>query len=286
MNRRDLKSRILAFILILFVGIMFLKSFAMERQEEESNADSTEVSKVEENKKVKEKLKDNVKAEEKMETDSLREEINRKMIENQIRNLRPKIPGLIRELQDSTLEPEYRQDCAYYLGCARDPRGISPLISALHDKWPQVRQKAIEGLVILCKYLKCDEKVKIALKKALKDSTLRVQLAAAKGLIELGDTLNPISVLVSIFKKEPLIFRESLNKWITQEILRPDLPDSEQVQLAKKWKEEAPLYALDLLIKIGNDQVISLLKNCLDTEDIWIQTKSRKAIDKIRRGKK
>ncbi|MCK4329408.1 HEAT repeat domain-containing protein [candidate division WOR-3 bacterium] len=210
------------------------------------------------------------------------EDIKKKMIEEDIRYYKPKIPGLIYSLQDTTYDPDNRSDCAFYLGCSRDEKVINPLISTLQDKYPQVRQGSITGLVIVCKYLKCEVRVNPYLIAALKDSTLRVQLAASKALIEMGDSITPIPTLISIFKKEAPVFAQPEEVWVKQEILRPNLPDSEQVKLAQEWKKKSPLYALDLLIYIGNARVISELENCLSSEDVWISSKVQEAIYKIK----
>ncbi|OYD14532.1 hypothetical protein CH333_07770 [candidate division WOR-3 bacterium JGI_Cruoil_03_44_89] len=279
MHRRILVSVLATGCLAsLIVGFMVPKSFEMGRQSRREE-DTTKPSEMLE---AKQTRIDTTKTKPMTKADSIRfAKADSMMIMKDIEYYRTKVPGLIKELQDTSLDPDKRQDCAYYLGRSRDPRAVPPLINALHDKWPQVRQGAIQGLVIACHYLRNEELIIPHLKKTLKDSTIRVQLTTANALIALGDSVSPISTLVSIFKKELPSFREPLETWIKKEILRPDLPDSEQVRIAEYAKMNSPKRALNLLLKIRNEEVKDALIEATKSKDEWVSSEARKALQQI-----
>ena len=89
-------------------------------------------------------------------------------------------------------------------------------------------------------------------------------------------------MFISIFTKEPGLFNEPIDVWIKQEVCRPDLPESEQFSIAQRAKSEAPENALKLLIKMGNDEVVIALTNCLNSNDEWVRKKAWQAIEKIK----
>ena len=281
-----LKIVVVSLILTLFVDAIFSKSFAMGKQAREDTAKTTQVPKVK--KKAKMYSKETGKPYERTKADSLRvEEVNKKMIEEQVKNLRPEVPGLIKRLNNENIDA--RMWAVNGLEYSRDPRAIEPLLAVLkNDPISTIRSDAARALETICLYLGKKYSIQAipGLREALKDETIRVSYTTARTLIHIGDKSTPIPTLVSIFRKKPDIFRASIEVWVKQEVVRPDLPDSEQIQLAEKWKKEAPLYALDLLIKIGNEEVVVELENCVNDKDQWISSKAVESLSQIRKKNK
>lgn len=74
------------------------------------------------------------------------EEINKKMIEEDIKRWRPVVPELVKVLKEEK-DSERRADAAFYLGRARDLKAIKPLcLALLNDSVAEVRIAAAKAL--------------------------------------------------------------------------------------------------------------------------------------------
>jgi hypothetical protein len=249
-----LKLGILPFILVLFAGIVFLKSFAMGRQEER-NANSTEVSEVKENRKAKKMFKDNAKAKEIMEPDSLEEkEIEKKMIEDDMKYYRDKIPQLIEGLKSKDWEERAR--CAYALGKSRDIRAVKPLMEIiLKDKRAYVRVNAVIGIGYIEEYNK-DTTAVPSLISALQDTIEDVRFHAALALAVLGDTIYCVQALEKFaWGKNKEYWTIDWDGYIGKSVKGKEL---EKVQ--RQMRRNMQKRAIEVLGSLGTQQARIILK--------------------------
>ncbi len=281
-----LKIVVMSLILTLFVDTIFLKSFAMEKQAREDTAKTTQVPKLK--KKAKIYSKETGKPYKTTKADFLEfERINKKMIEEQVKNLRPEVPGLIKRLKNENIDT--RMWAVNRLEYSRDPRAIKPLLVALkNDSISTIRSDAARALETICLYLGKKYSIQAipGLREALKDKTIRVRYTTAKTLIHIGDKSSPIPTLVSIFRKKPDIFRASIEVWVEQEVVRPDLPDLEQIEIAEHMRNKTPINALYLLIEIGSEQVKKALEEATKDKDQWVSYKASEVLSQLRKKNK
>ena len=167
---------------------------------------------------------------------------------------------------------------------ARDLRAIPLLIKVLkyNPNWRN-RLDAARAIGVIEVYNN-DRSAIPELKRALNSPDIPVRLAVSETLIKLGEKNVTIPVLLSIFKKEPGFFKKSLDELMVY-IDRPDLPDSEQLKIAKNFLETEQDWALHLLIEIGDKSVVESLKNCLNSPNKTVREKAEKAIKEIEQKK-
>jgi len=262
-------------IVLIVIGMSL---FLLERHVQAQSQSKSEQA----NSSKKEKVapEDTLKAKEEQKQREQHEEINKRMIEKAIKREKPYIQAHIKGLKDS--DPDVRSRCIERLQRGLVREAIGPLIEILRsDSVMAIRGEAASALGQLGYYWK-DNRVLPALREALKDRMFPVQLVAARELIHLGDTSSPIPALVSIFRKEPEIFRKPSEVWVKEIVVRPDLPDTEQIRIAEEARKDGPILALKWLVNIGSKEVIEALTPILNNQDEWVRTESRKAIEKIR----
>jgi HEAT repeat protein len=212
------------------------------------------------------------------------EEINREMIEEDIRSYRPKVPLMLNKLKSS----DRKSLTIEFLEKARDPRAIAPLIGILkNDSIATIRSDAAKALGTIADYeTEYKDIVITPLKEALNDNSIGVKYSASRSLIKLGEASCTIPTLISIFKKEPKMFNQPIEVWVTKELCRSDLPKDKQFEIAQSMISKAREKALQLLIKIGSKEVIAELNNCLNSPDEWVRMNAEKAINKINEERK
>ncbi len=163
---------------------------------------------------------------------------------------------------------------------ARDLRAIPLLIKVLkyNPKWRN-RIDAARAIGVIEAYNN-DKSAIPELKKALNEPDVPVKLAVSEVLIKLGEKNVTIPILLSIFRKEPNFFKKSLEE-LVQYVDRPDLPDTEQIKIAKNFLETNQDWALRLLKEIGDESVVEGLKKCLSSPDKTVREKAESAIKEI-----
>ncbi len=206
--------------------------------------------------------------------------------EREVLKNRQYIPKELNKLTDSSRI--VREKTVDFLIRTPDPRSIQPLAQLLKtEEIAKIRRYIIEALTAIAKY-ENEYKINIVpiLRKALNDTTVGVQIKAAQSLIDLDEEEYSIKTLIKIFKKEHTIFSQSLKAWAETELCRPDLPEEEQIRMARENKETIKRYTPKLLIAIGSDEVISELKKCLNSDDDWVRFKANEIIKTIEMNKK
>ncbi len=144
---------------------------------------------------------DKCKEERKIQTDTTRktltyEEINKKMIEEDIKGWSPLIPGLIKLLKEEK-DGEKRADVVHYLGRTRDMKILEPLcLMLLNDSVAEVRVAAAKALRWIEEY-NHDTTAISTLRKGLKDKEAKVRKESAISLGELGFIEDARSVLIT-----------------------------------------------------------------------------------------
>ncbi len=201
--------------------------------------------------------------------------------EREVLKNRQYIPKELNKLTDSSRI--VREKTVDFLIRTPDPRSIQPLVQLLKtEEIASIRKDAIKALGAIVNYEKqYKSNIIKVLKDALNDSSIIVRLEASEILIKYNEGECTINTLMEIFKKRHYLFEKPLLYWIKNEVCRPDMSNQEQIELAKYAIKQLPESALKKLIKIGSDEVIAELKNCLKSHDEWIQKKAKEAINYI-----
>jgi hypothetical protein len=188
-------------------------------------------------------------------------------------------------------DQETREKNLNFIMMTPDPRAIQPLMEILkNDPIATLRRDAVKALYEIIKFEpEYKDDILPVLKESINDNSIGVQYTIASVLIDIGEEEDinlVIPILIKIFRKESKIFNQSLKYWAKNEVCRPDLSEEEQLKIADYSKYSMPERSLELLIKVGNAQVLSELNNCLTSSDERIKIKAKFALDKINSSEK
>jgi hypothetical protein len=248
---------------ILCIGLMSTKDFAAQREPraKEDSAKSTEILEPKQ-------VSSMDSTETKQLTETEMEKIQLEMIEEYRRIYLPFVPRKIEILEKNYKSTRLLEFIILDLVKARDLQALPVLIEVLSFNPRGInRARAADAIGIIEEYNGDDIAIP-DLVQALDDTITDVQFRAAKALVNLGDTLNPVRILAKLARGED---KENWTVDWTGYMGLENMTEKEIEREKKKFKNRLQSKAIGLLGELSTKEAIAVLKElsaCAEEETI------------------